>query len=215
MRDVTNRASRTSNLPGTAVPRSALELLAALPQLGRTPGAHPPTLQRIEAHVANEVLEPRGGTEKAVRLLAEEHGIETSLHGSATIEFSEPLPRHAEPQLYLALGLTRKEGPIVARGMIEDGMSVLAIWKAPYLVVERCNRRHWGRMFQLPEALSPLHYANPDAERPREVASWTGEEFRPEQAEDRLRLAAPQRQAEGLGHEPPSRGLNPPEITRN
>jgi hypothetical protein len=45
-------------------------------------------------------------------------------------------------------------------------------------------------MFQLPEALSPLHYANPDAERPQEVASWTGEELRPEQAEDLMRLAA-------------------------
>jgi hypothetical protein len=140
--------------------------------------------------VASEVLEPQSGAEKAVRLLAEEHGIEAELDGSATIEFSEPLPRYAEPQLYLALGLAREEGPIVARGTIDDGTAVLAIWKAPYLVVERSNRRHWGRMFQLSEALTPLNYANPDAERPPELASWAGEEPRPEQAQALLQLAA-------------------------
>jgi hypothetical protein len=141
-------------------------------------------------HVATEVLKPQSGAEKAVRLLAEEHGIEAELDGSATIEFSEPLPRYAEPQLFLALGLAREEGPIVARGTIDDGTAVLAIWKAPYLVVERRNRRRWGRMFQLSEALSPLNYANPDAERPPELAWWAGEEPRPEQAQALLQLAA-------------------------
>lgn len=137
--------------------------------------------------VAGEVLEPQNEAEKAVRLLAEEHGFESWLDGGATIVFSEPLPRHAEPRLYLALGLARGEGPVVARGTTEDGTAVLAAWKAPNLVVEWRGRQRWGRMFQLSTGLSPLNYANLDAGRPREVASWAGEEDRPEQAEDLLR----------------------------
>lgn len=141
--------------------------------------------------VASEVLKPQSGAEKAVRLLAEEHGIEAQLGDSATIEFSEPLPRYAEPQLYLALGLAREKGPIVARGTTDDGTAVFAIWKAPYLVVERRNRRRWGRMHQLPKALSPLNYANADTERPPELVSWAGDQPRPEQAKILLQLAAP------------------------
>jgi hypothetical protein len=143
--------------------------------------------------VAAEVLDPPSGVEAAVRLLADEHGIEARIVGSGEIELSEPLPSYAEPQLFLAIGLTRERGPIVARGNIDNQTAILAIWKAPYLIVERRKGKRWGRMFRLPDSLSPFNYASPDAELPRPISSWMGDEPRPERASDLLHSRDPAR----------------------
>jgi hypothetical protein len=139
--------------------------------------------------IVAEALAPSVGAERAVRLLAEDYDAEARIRDDGTIDLSEPLPPFAEPQLFLALGLVGDEGPIAVRGRIDDRTAVLAVWKAPHLVVERSNTQRWGRLFKLPSTLSPLSYAKLDAGLPHTLASWMAGESRPELALDLLGLA--------------------------
>ena len=142
--------------------------------------------------VVEDALEPPSGAEHAVWLLDEEHGIEAWLDDDGAIELERSLPAVAEPQLCLALGLAREPGPLVARGTIEGRVGVVAVWAGPYLVVERSRgERRWGRLFRLPDSLSPLNFASLDRELPAPVASWEGDRPPPQAARNLLRLAAP------------------------
>ena len=159
--------------------RDRLEIFAA-----DVPKALREGLIASSERVAAEALGPATGVRRAISLLVDEHGIEAQEGPDGAIEFGDPLPTYAEQRVFLALGLTREAGPVVARGEIDEHTTVFAAWKKPLLVVERRNaQRRWGRLFELPPSLSPLTYAGPDQSLPRVAASWGGEECPPETAQ--------------------------------
>jgi hypothetical protein len=122
--------------------------------------AGPHGLDAVEAAV-DEILHPPTGVHRAVRLLAEEDGIDAHAAGEATVVLDEPLAESPEPQLVRALRLTDDSGPVFARGETEDGHAVLAAWCAPHLAVEKMTRvgKPMIRVWKLPakQTLTAFH----------------------------------------------------------
>jgi hypothetical protein len=126
--------------------------------------------------VVDEVLRPQTGAALAVRRLAEDYGIDAVVSGGAIL-LEEPLSGQPDPVLLRALGLAREDGPLAVMGTIPPATTAVAVWRAPHLVVERSRPgRSWGRLFKLPEGLTPLNYAAVEADPPPEVAEWIGTE---------------------------------------
>lgn len=139
--------------------------------------------------VAEGILEPQSGAELAVQLLEDDHDIEAEVGPEGSIMLIEPIPPRAEPLLCLALGLAKEDGPVMVAGAVPSGTEVVAAWRAPYLVIEKRAARRWGNLHELPEALSPFHYAGYDSELPRPITSWQGDEPRPEAAAELMSCA--------------------------
>jgi hypothetical protein len=141
------------------------------------------------AIVADEILEPRSGAERAVQLLEEERGIAAEVAPGGQIELLEQLPARVESLLFLSQGLAGETGPLVALGTAQNGIKAIAIWRAPYLVIEKRSAGQWGSLYRLPDSLSPFHYTDFDRDLPRPLASWMGEESPPELALELLGCA--------------------------
>lgn len=124
--------------------------------------------------VAESILEPPSGVERSVQLLEEDHGIEARVGPEETIKLIEPVPPRVEPRVCLALGLSQEDGPVVVSGKVQGGAEVVAVWSAPYLVIEKRTARRWGSLYRLPDSLSPFHYTAYDQEMPLPLASWIG-----------------------------------------
>ncbi|HEY6888958.1 MAG TPA: hypothetical protein VI300_14295, partial [Solirubrobacter sp.] len=139
-----------------------------------------------EAAIA-DVLRPPSGAERAVRFLAEEHGIWATADEDDVIEFTRPLKGSPEPQLLLALELTHSGGPEYVRVRTESGQVVVAAWCAPWFACERkLPGGYSGRAWKLPRgaglgALERLAL-------PRADLSWLPGEARPPEVTDLLEL---------------------------
>lgn len=134
--------------------------------------AGPHGVDAVEAAV-DEVLHPPTGVHRAVRLLAEEDGVDAHAAGEATVVLDEPLGGSPEPQLVRALRLTGDSGPVFARGETEDGHAVLAAWRTPHLAVEKMTRvgKPMIRVWKLP--------AKQDPDRLPRTDDAKGDDYRP------------------------------------
>jgi hypothetical protein len=163
-----------------------IEILAAeLP--GRLAG---PVGAEAAERAVDETLHAPRGVDRAVRLLAEEYGIDAVSHGDSTIRLEEPLAVVPEYTMILALLLADESGPVFARGTSVEGRPVLAAWCAPWLAVERVGKSGlaFGRAWQLAKGQT-LHAIDLLTELPRSDRSWTAGEPRPDDVRDLLAMA--------------------------
>lgn len=163
-----------------------IEMLAA-DLTGRLAG--PPGAQAAEQAV-DETLHPPRGVDRAVRLLAEEHGIEARAQGDATILLEEPLAGVPEFTMILALRLTDEPGPVFARGTSVEGRPVLAAWCTPWLAVERVGKTGmaFGHAWKLVKGQT-LHGIDLLTELPRADRRWHAGEPRHGDIRDLLAMA--------------------------
>ena len=163
-----------------------VELLAAeLP--GRLAG---PVGAQAAEQAVEETLNPPRGVDRAVRLLAEEHDINSVTQGDATIVIRQPLADVPEFTMILALRLADEPGPVFARGATTKAHPVLAAWCAPWLAVERVGKNGiaFGRAWDLGEGQT-LHGIDLLAELPRANRWWNPGEPRPQEVRDLLVMA--------------------------
>lgn len=166
-------------------PEQVQVLAGELP--GRLAGA--PGVAATERAV-DEALRPPRGADRAVRLLADEYGVDAHIHGGATIVLEDRVGALPEPQVVTALRLADEPGPVFARATTADGREVLAAWCAPWLAVEKGTRV--GKTMVRAWRLSPgqtLHAFTGQAVMPRaDITSFAGA-GRPDEVAALLMLA--------------------------
>ena len=153
------------------------------------PAGLPARPARAAEQAAEEALRPPQGIDRAVRLLAAEHGIPAHAHGEATVVIDEPLGGLPESTMILALRLADETGPVFARGVTEEGRPVLAAWCAPWLAVEKVGKtglRHGGAWRV--GARQTLHVID-RADIPRADLRWPAGSERPRDVLDLLVFA--------------------------
>lgn len=146
----------------------------------------PAGVDAVEQAVA-EVLRPLRGVDRAVRLLAEEGGVEAHVEGDATIVFETPILGEPDAHVVAALRLADESGPVFARATTDEGRSVLAAWCAPRLVVEKVTRV--GKPMVRVWMGQTLHAFAGKAIMPRADITSPAGSTRPEEVADLLALA--------------------------
>ena len=138
----------------------------------------------------DEALHPARGPDRAVRLLADEHGIDAHVRGDATIALDDRVGELPEPQMVSALRLADEPGPVFARATTEEGRKVLAGWCAPWLAVEKGTKV--GKPMVRAWRLGPgqtLHLFAGQAVMPRADITSPAGAGRPDEIIDLLALA--------------------------
>jgi hypothetical protein len=141
-------------------------------------------------HAVDETLHPPRGVDRALRILADEHGAAARLDEDGVIVMDDELARFPEPALILALALTEDCGPVYVRGTTEDGKHVIAGWCAPLLAVEKIGKAGaFGRAWNLStgQTLATLDRAD----LPGADLSWSAKAPRPPEVDELLSLVQP------------------------